>query len=173
VVFASGDAGVVPKKPRVCLSDDRYNPSYPATCPYVLAVGATRLENGTKNEVAAYEPPFTSGGGFSNAYARPSYQDSAVSGYLNSHQPPNGPSPAKYNASGRAVPDVAALGQGIAMIAAGELIINGGTSASAPIVASMITLVNEKRLAAGKGPVGFVNPTFYQNPGIFNDVSLL
>jgi hypothetical protein len=35
----------------------------------------------------------------------------------------------------------------------------GGTSLSAPVVASMVTLVNEARLAAGKGPVGYFTPT--------------
>ena len=32
-----------------------------------------------------------------------------------------------------------------------------GTSASAPVVASMITLINDARIASGKGPVGFIN----------------
>ncbi|KAF2669928.1 subtilisin-like protein [Microthyrium microscopicum] len=171
VVFASGDAGVVPKGTQECLSGGRYNPSYPATCPYVLAVGGTLLDNNTQTEVAAYQKPYTSGGGFSNAYAQPSYQKAAVSSYLNSHQPPNGPDPARYNASGRAVPDVSALSQNIAISYAGKFEVSGGTSAAAPIVASMITLVNEKRLAAGKKPVGFVNPVFYQNPWMFNDIT--
>ena len=34
-----------------------------------------------------------------------------------------------------------------------------GTSASAPVVASIITLINDARIAKGKGPVGFINPT--------------
>ena len=34
-----------------------------------------------------------------------------------------------------------------------------GTSASAPVVASMITLINDARIAVGKNPVGFLNPT--------------
>ena len=34
-----------------------------------------------------------------------------------------------------------------------------GTSASAPVVASMITLINDARIAAGKKSVGFLNPT--------------
>lgn len=34
-----------------------------------------------------------------------------------------------------------------------------GTSLSAPIWASIITLVNEERIAIGKKPVGFLNPT--------------
>lgn len=34
-----------------------------------------------------------------------------------------------------------------------------GTSCSAPVVGSIITLVNDARIAAGKAPVGFLNPT--------------
>ena len=34
-----------------------------------------------------------------------------------------------------------------------------GTSASAPVVASMITLINDARIAVGKKSVGFINPT--------------
>ena len=33
-----------------------------------------------------------------------------------------------------------------------------GTSASAPVVASMITLINDARITAGKKPAGFLNP---------------
>ena len=34
-----------------------------------------------------------------------------------------------------------------------------GTSASAPVVASIITLINDARITAGKKSVGFINPT--------------
>jgi tripeptidyl-peptidase-1 len=34
-----------------------------------------------------------------------------------------------------------------------------GTSASAPVVASMITLINDARITNGKNPVGYLNPT--------------
>ena len=33
-----------------------------------------------------------------------------------------------------------------------------GTSASAPTIGSMITLINDARIEAGKPPVGFINP---------------
>lgn len=50
---------------------------------------------------------FVSGGGFSNIFARPSYQDAAVSAYLkklgNKYE-------GFYNKSGRAYPDMAAIG---------------------------------------------------------------
>jgi tripeptidyl-peptidase-1 len=34
-----------------------------------------------------------------------------------------------------------------------------------------VTLINEQRLKAGKGPVGFINPVMYQNPQVFNDIT--
>lgn len=40
----------------------------------------------------------------------------------------------------------------------GEFELVFGTSASSPVVGSMITLVNDARIAQGKGPVGFINP---------------
>jgi tripeptidyl-peptidase I len=41
----------------------------------------------------------------------------------------------------------------------GQFINVFGTSASAPVVASMITLINDARITAGKNSVGFLNPT--------------
>jgi tripeptidyl-peptidase-1 len=32
-----------------------------------------------------------------------------------------------------------------------------GTSASAPVIASMITLINDARITAGKSSIGFIN----------------
>lgn len=46
----------------------------------------------------------------------------------------------------------------------------GGTSASAPIFSSVINRINEERIAVGKGPVGFINPTLYAHPEVLNDV---
>lgn len=34
----------------------------------------------------------------------------------------------------------------------------------------MFTLINDARAAAGKKPIGFVNPTLYANPTMFNDI---
>jgi tripeptidyl-peptidase-1 len=45
-----------------------------------------------------------------------------------------------------------------------------GTSASAPTVASLIALLNDVRLRAGKSPVGFINPVLYGNPSAMNDI---
>ena len=48
---------------------------------------------------------------------------------------------------------------------------SGGTSASAPIFASLVNRINELRLNAGKGALGFLNPALYSNPGMFNDIT--
>ena len=34
-----------------------------------------------------------------------------------------------------------------------------GTSCSTPVTAAFITAINDARLAVGKSPVGFINPT--------------
>lgn len=37
---------------------------------------------------------------------------------------------------------------------------------------SIVSNINGVRLAAGKGPVGFINPTLYANPNAFNDITV-
>lgn len=54
---------------------------------------------------------------------------------------------------------MAAIGDGVVIINEGAVIIIGGTSASTPVFASVLTRINEERLLAGKSTVGFVNPT--------------
>lgn len=125
--------------------------------------------------VAVPSEDFYSGGGFSNYWPTPDYQLSTLASYFQNSPPPYGNTvygTPFYNGSGRGYPDVAALGQNILLYANGEPAFIGGTSASAPIFSSIITLINEHRLAAGKSTVGFLNPTLYQNPDAFNDVSL-
>lgn len=45
-----------------------------------------------------------------------------------------------------------------------------GTSASTPVVAGMVNLLNSKRHLAGKPVLGFINPLLYTNPSVFNDI---
>lgn len=52
----------------------------------------------------------------------------------------------------------------------GQFIAIGGTSAACPIVASVISLVNDDRIASGKRPLGWLNPLLYQHPEAFNDI---
>lgn len=119
---------------------------------------------------------YYSGGGFSNYWPAPSYQEATLANYFTNTPPPYDNltiyGTPYYNKSGRGYPDVAAVGQNIILYAGNEPAFVGGTSASAPIFSSIITLINEQRLAAGKSTVGFINPTIYQNPDAFTDVSL-
>lgn len=172
--FSSGDDG-----------DEAANlgsvsPDYPASSPYVTAVGGTSteiakngsvaLETGWGNDYDAvvqdasgdrsYEAPvpgaFASGagGGFSTVFTRPWYQQGVVS------------------SSGRAVPDVAAdadprTGELIGIrpivddttLATGPYTeeIYGGTSLASPLFAAEIALVQQ----ATRSTIGFANPVLY------------
>ncbi|KAF4302378.1 putative tripeptidyl-peptidase 1 precursor [Botryosphaeria dothidea] len=166
LLFASGDAGVGDEG--YCISNNGTNattflPSFPDGCPYVTSVGAT---TGFSPEVAAYDvlsadSVFTSGGGFSNYFARPSYQAEAVQNYSAAHLA-DGTYAGLYNASGRAYPDIAAQGQMFVTTWEGSNIRLDGTSASTPLASAIISLVNDALIAAGKSPLGFLNPWLYQ-----------
>ena len=46
-----------------------------------------------------------------------------------------------------------------------------GTSASSPTFASIVALLNDRLIAAGRSPLGFLNPWLYSTAsGAFNDV---
>ena len=59
----------------------------------------------------------------------------------------------------------------MATFSGGFPVFGDGTSPATPIVAAILTRVNELRLKAGKSTVGFVNPVLYQNPQAFFDVT--
>ena len=86
----------------------------------------------------------TSGGGFSEIYDRPEWQEDAVSEYLAmDHSDFEFYPGADYNPSGRGYPDVSAYGYNIPVIdqdAKRERLISlsGGTSASSPMVAGLL-----------------------------------
>jgi len=78
----------------------RFNPSFPATCPYVTAVGATQVNPGSTvfEPESACEQVIFSGGGFSDIFSIPDYQKRAVRDYLEDHPPPY--TADQYNNSG-------------------------------------------------------------------------
>ena len=169
IVVSSGDDGVanfIARPSREGKGGCGYNPSFPASSPYVLAVGATQgAEKGGPEIVCDSQTgaSITSGGGFSAVFDQPSYQSTAVSSYLaqvsgTAREPQSG-----YAATGRAYPDVAMAGHSYVIVDGGQAIVEDGTSCAAPVVAGMISSVNAERKAAGKGPVGFVNPKLYAN----------
>ncbi|KAJ4359194.1 Tripeptidyl-peptidase sed2 [Ascochyta clinopodiicola] len=152
VIFSSGDTGVG----SACQTNDgknttRFLPIFPASCPYVTAVGGTyRVE---PERAVSF-----SSGGFSDLWERPAYQDKAVSTYLDKL---GSQWEGLYNRNGRGFPDVAAQGQGFRVVDKGRQISVGGTSASAPVFASVVALLNNARLAAGQPALGFLNPWIY------------
>jgi tripeptidyl-peptidase-1 len=168
IIFASGDSGTG------CGSCAKFFPAYPSTSIFVTGVGATEfIGNSVGPEQATVS--FGSGGGFSWHFSRPSYQNAAVNNYLSTMSAKLPPSHF-YNSAGRATPDVAALGIGYQVVVNGRTSSVGGTSASAPTFAAIISLLNDRRLNQGKPTLGFLNNWIYQtaaaHPDAFYDVTV-
>jgi subtilase family serine protease len=66
-----------------------------------------------------------------------------------------------YNANGRGYPDVSVAGALYEVVIGGSWYLVSGTSASAPVVAGMISLVNAARMKKGLSAVGWINPALY------------
>ena len=63
---------------------------------------------------------------------------------------------------GRGYPDVTLMGSvSFSVFIGGVLSEIGGTSASTPVFAAMVTLVNSHRLKNGLGTLGWINPSLY------------
>lgn len=161
VIFSSGDSG----PGNGCISNidnsTMFEPTYPAGCSWVTSVGATI---GTNPERAVTY----SSGGFSNYFDQPSYQKSAVSTFFNTI---NDTYAGFYNRSGRGIPDVSAQGSNFAVYDKGSLTMMAGTSASAPVIAGIVALLNAARRTIGQPPLGFLNPWLYNVTGAFNDIT--
>ncbi len=184
VVAASGDNGAYD-----CMGADGTTPDttkravdYPASDPYVLAVGGTRLALAAGGGIASEQGWAQSGGGNSNLFDRPAWQagpgvDNALS---------NGE---------RQAPDVALnAGAGYDVWLGGAWQTGGvGTSAGTPIWAALLALGNQLRYAtaaaAGAPPptcvtlpgLGDVHQALYQlaaapaipgGPGAFRDITV-
>ncbi|KAH3764855.1 tripeptidyl-peptidase I [Pelomyxa schiedti] len=158
-VTGSGDWGVG------CQSDvcDRFTPDFPSSSPYVVSLGGTTIL--TAGEIGV---SFSSGG-FSDYFAAPSYQSSLVSKYLSD---PSVPPTSFFNVSGRAFPDLCTMATDFAVVWFGFDYSVGGTSASTPTFASMLSLINSMRLTQGLPTLGWVNPLLYQayDSGAFTDI---
>lgn len=170
LIVASGDDGALSSKASGNPSKCSYAPSFPATSPYVTAVGATMgPEEGTP-EVACQaggEVAITTGGGFSVRYSRPSYQDNAVRGYFKQVAGTALAPASGYNTNGRGLPDVSLLGHNYLIVVDKKGLYVDGTSASAPAFAGMVALLNSYRLGNGSSPMGWLNPALYATNGSF------
>jgi tripeptidyl-peptidase-1 len=158
ILSGSGDGGARGARNSNCRTNDGSNKDvamavFPASCPWVTGVGAT--QNGA-------EPPSAagfSGGGFSQYFARPSWQNEVVPKYVTSL---NGFLQPYYNCSMRALPDISAVGTQFLTIVASRIVRLEGTSASTPLLASMIALINDARVRKGKAALGWINEILYR-----------
>jgi kumamolisin len=151
--------------------DGRAHVDFPASSPYVISCGGTRLDSSGET-VWNDGPAYATGGGVSEFFPLPSWQ-------ANANVPPNANHGGKV---GRGVPDVAGDADpctGYVILCDGEWCDGkrnpqmGGTSAVAPLWAGLTALINQK---LGK-PIGYLNPLLYTNygklvqAGAFNDVT--
>jgi subtilase family serine protease len=171
ILFSSGDTG-----------DDSGSAGagsgvrFPATSPWITAVGGTTVGLGGNNQVlftAGWEGTGNTlrggqwvpnpsrfvggaGGGRSAYYSEPDYQHGVV--------------PDAVAGGKRAVPDIAALADGFTGMAVGMtfpqqgfgMFPDGGTSLSSPLVAGIVATAAQ---AHGGGRLGFLNPALYQLAG--------
>ena len=170
LLFASGDQGVWGRSG----VGTTFHPDFPAGSPYITAVGGTNfLEKSTIGEETAWD---CGGGGFSDTFAMPSWQSEFVEAYLtNAAAAGILPDSSLFNATGRAYPDVSALGGQTnpycVSYKGGSFTGVAGTSASCPVVAGVFAQLNDVRLAAGLPSLGWLNPFIYENGQCFNDVN--
>lgn len=147
---ASGDNGAFE-----CGQDQPASGSFPATLPTVTCVGGTTVfdsEQGLYYQEYAWGSPLDEsggGGGASQFYALPLWQKSIS------------------NASGhgfRQMPDVSAVADpmtGFHIIFQGKDGQAGGTSASTPLWAAVVALINQDLKKKGLKEAGFANPALY------------
>jgi kumamolisin len=168
VCCAAGDQGSSDLDPSQ--ADGNNHVDFPASSPYVLSCGGTRLEsaNGviTRETVWNNNPASATGGGVSALFPMPDYQRFVTV--------PRSADPG--HRIGRAVPDVS----GLADPDTGVLIMNvdgtpepqpvGGTSMTAPLWAALVARINQ---ALGV-PLGFLNPILYKYcaSGVLRDITI-
>ena len=143
--------------------DGKLHVDFPASSPFALACGGTRLEaaNGKITREVVWNEgrqDGATGGGVSQVFDLPAWQKNA-----NVPESPSG-------SRGRGVPDVSGDADpltGYVVRIDGRDGVIGGTSAVAPLWAGLVALLNEK---LGK-PVGYLNPVIYGLPeGVFRDI---
>jgi subtilase family serine protease len=181
VLGASGDYGSA-ACPNTALGSTTPEPSlavtFPASSPWVTSVGGTNFDLTAQNQIssqvvwndASEVPGNAGGGGFSELFSRPAWQDGVVTGPW------------------RAEPDVAMLADvapGYAVYCTAEQDCDGrgwlsfgGTSAATPLLAGGFALVDELLRRQGHIALGLANPLLYRlgrdsttAPQIFYDVT--
>jgi len=157
ICAAAGDQGSSD-----AVSDGKVHVDFPASSPYILACGGTRLvvNNNTITETVWHDSNSSAtGGGISDFFPLPDYQKkTAIPPSLNKAF------------KGRGLPDVAGNADpvtGYKVLVDGQQMVIGGTSAVAPLMAALIALLNQRN----KKPLGFINPQLYANPNLCRDIT--
>jgi len=200
ILASSGDDGTtgVDKQAKDSRTYPYATVGWPASSPWVTAIGGTQLQDGWRWNPTSDVPfnadgspnlaywqwtdgpsseavwneswlPAATGGGPSAIYPRPSWQDGVAS---------------RIPGNARAIPDLA----WDAAVNGGVLVytsffpdrdrvgwhVYGGTSASSPQVAGLIALANEQQRKSGQPPLGWLNPLIYRvgaaQPSAFRDI---
>jgi kumamolisin len=159
VCAASGDSGASEGLP------SGHHVDFPASSPYVLACGGTRLQaagGAIERETVWNDGPQggATGGGVSSVFGLPAWQRSLMV------STPQG----QTALARRGVPDVAGNADpatGYRVLVDGTPQVVGGTSAVAPLWAALIARIN----AARQQPMGYVNARFYAQPAAFHDIT--
>lgn len=139
------------------------------TAPFSLDVHTSITSVGGTNGENPETGVSFSGGGFSNYWTRPDYQSSVVEAYLDFLGDTYS---GLYNASGRGFPDVSAQAYNYQIVNDGSTTGVAGTSCSSPLFASIVSLLNDELIAAGKSPLGFLNPWLYSTAAsAFTDIT--
>lgn len=164
---AAGDTGAA-LSPQT--NDCQYAPSFPASCPYVTAVGGT--SGFAKGTEVVCNSGITSGGGFSYQFTEEkgwnvTFQRAAVDRWLSSEAAEL--SFPGYQAKGRAYPDISAAARNYLVWIGGEIVYMDGTSAATPVMASL--LARAAQITNNPKGYGWINPILYNAPaGTFFDV---
>ncbi|HTY51441.1 MAG TPA: S53 family peptidase [Steroidobacteraceae bacterium] len=151
VCVAAGDAG---SEDMTEGWDGKPHADFPASSPYSLACGGTRLaaSGGRITSETVWNDGSSGGaggGGVSNVYPLPAWQQG-----LGVPKSPAG-------STGRGVPDVAGNADpetGYQIVLDGRSTVIGGTSAVAPLMAALVALLNQ---SLGSKTAGLINPQIY------------
>jgi subtilase family serine protease len=179
VLASSGDSGSSSCTDRSGEPIPQLAVSFPASSPWVTAVGGTNFALSAQNTIVGQvvwndspDAVVSGGGGVSGLFTRPSYQSGLAA------------------AKRRVVPDVSMLADpypGYEIYCSIKTVCVksphddvwtqvGGTSASAPLLAGGLALVDQQLRKVGRQNVGLANPLLYKiarlpaHAGVFSDV---
>jgi kumamolisin len=155
ICVASGDDGSSDG-----ITDGHAHVDFPSSSPFVLSVGGTLLRTGSHHSERVWKDGDglradrggSTGSGVSTRLARPSWQAGLDVQSLNPGQ-----------IEGRIVPDVVANASahtGYFTVVDGQAGITGGTSAAAPLWATLVARMNQSLATSGK-KVGYFTPLLY------------